>query len=130
MKNLLWVDCSAGGVVGVTVLLLSDWLSRVYGLPREIVRLTAAANLIYASSSLLLATRASRPLRLVGALAFANVAWAVVCGSLALFFMRSATRLGLAHLLLEALFVGGLGTLEWRWRSDLAASTDTVDSAC
>ena len=34
----------------------------------------------------------------------------------------TASWLGLAHLILEALFVGGLALLEWRWREVLWAN--------
>ncbi len=46
----------------------------------------------------------------------ANLLWSVVCIILALTYEDTATLLGLAHLLGEALFVGGLAGLEWRWR--------------
>jgi hypothetical protein len=35
--------------------------------------------------------------------------WAVI-------FWNTASPLGLAHVVAEGLFVGGLAVLEWRWR--------------
>jgi hypothetical protein len=119
MKNLLWVDCIAGAVAGVAVLSFSGWLSSLYGLPREILLLNAAANLLYASYSFSLARRPRRPMALINLLVFANLAWAVVCLFLIRAFAGSATWFGIGHLAGEAVFVGGLAALEWRWRHQL-----------
>jgi hypothetical protein len=118
-KYLLWIDCTAGALVGVLVLSLSDWLSRLQGLPRGLLLLTGAANLLYACYSLSLAIRLNRPLALIALLVAANLAWAGVCVALGLYFARSATIWGLSALFGEALFVGGLALLEWRWRDAL-----------
>jgi hypothetical protein len=119
MKNLLWVDCIAGAVAGVAVLSFSGWLSSLYGLPREILLLNAAANLLYASYSFSLARRPRRPMALINLLVFANLAWAVVCLFLIRAFAGSATWFGIGHLAGEAVFVGGLAALEWRWHHQL-----------
>ena len=112
-RHLLWVDCTAGAVVGAAVLALAEWLSGVEGLPVGVLRFTGAANLAYAAYSFSLAVRNRRPKGLVVALVVANVTWAVVCLGLALTFGASATGLGLAHLLGEGVFVGGLAWAEW-----------------
>ena len=49
----------------------------------------------------------------------ANLTWAVVCLGLAAAFSASATGFGLGHLVAEAVFVGGLGALEWNQRDQL-----------
>lgn len=126
MRNLLWVDCIAGALAGVVVLALSGWLSGVHGLPRELLLFNGAVNLLYASYSFSLARRQTRPRSLIGLLAFANLAWAVVCLWLAGRFAGSATVFGIGHLLGEAIFVGGLGALEWRWRERLLVRQDTA----
>lgn len=119
MKNLLWVDCIAGALAGVTVLMLSGWLSGLHGLPRELLLLNGAANVLYASYSFSLAKRARRPRSLINLLVLANLAWAVVCLWLVSVFAGSATVFGIGHLVGEAVFVGGLAGLEWRWRDQL-----------
>lgn len=119
MKNLLWVDCIAGALAGVTVLMLSGWLSSLHGLPRELLLLNGAVNVLYASYSFSLAVRARRPRSLINLLVFANLAWAVVCLWLVTVFAGSATVFGIGHLVGEAIFVGGLAGLEWRWRDQL-----------
>jgi hypothetical protein len=119
MRNLLWVDCIAGAVAGAVVLLFSGWLSGLHGLPRELLLLNGAANLLYASYSFSLARRRRRPGALINLLVFANLAWAVVCLWLARVFAGSATVFGIGHLVGEAVFVGGLAALEWRWRDQL-----------
>ncbi len=49
-------------------------------------------------------------------LVVANLTWALLCLRWVFVFSQTASPFGLAHLLLEALFVGGLACLEWRWR--------------
>ena len=119
MKNLLWIDCIAGGLAGVLVLSLSGWLSRLHGLPRELLLLNGAVNLLYASYSFSLAVRTRRPPPLIKVLVFANLSWAVVCLWLVTVFSGSATVFGIGHLVGEAVFVGGLAGLQWRWRDQL-----------
>jgi hypothetical protein len=119
MKNLLWVDCVAGALAGVLVLMFSGWLSGLHALPRELLLLNGAVNLLYASCSFSLAVRARRPRSLITLLVFANLSWAVVCLCLAAVFAGSATVFGIGHLVGEAIFVGGLAGLEWRWRDQL-----------
>ncbi|MEP0548894.1 MAG: hypothetical protein ABJF88_18310 [Rhodothermales bacterium] len=116
LRKLLWVDCTAGAVVGVTVIGLSGWLSRLEGLPQDVLLFTGVMNLLYASYSFSLAVRSERPMRLVKLLVFANLAWVPVCLGLAAAFAESATPFGFVHLVGEAFFVGGLAVLEWRHR--------------
>lgn len=122
MKNLLWVDCSAAALAGVAVLTLSGWLSSLYALPRGLLLLMGAVNVLYASYSFTLAARSRRPRSWINLLVFANLAWALVCLGLAWVFAGSATLFGIGHLAGEAAFVGGLGSLEWRWRQQLLAA--------
>ncbi len=119
MKNLLWVDCIAAALAGVTVLLLSGWLSSLHALPRGLLLFIGAVNLLYASYSFSLAARSRRPRSWINLLVFANLAWTVVCLGLAVVFAGSATPFGIGHLVGEAIFVGGLASLEWRWREQL-----------
>ena len=119
MRNLLWVDCIAGALAGATVLMFSGWLSGLHALPRELLLLNGAVNLLYASYSFSLARRARRPRSLINLLVFANLAWAVVCLWLVGIFAGSASWFGIGHLVAEAVFVGGLAGLQWRWRDQL-----------
>ncbi len=119
MRHLLWIDCTAGALAGILVLALSGWLAPLEGLPREVLLFTGAMNLVYASYSCSLAVRRVRPLPLVTLLVAANLAWVPVCVALAVAYRAVATPFGFAHLLGEALFVGGLALLEWRHRGSL-----------
>ncbi len=121
LRGLLWIDCAAGAVASVTVVVLSPWLSRLYLLPLNVLLLIGAANLLYASYSFSLARRRTRPISLIKLLVYANAAWVLVCIGLAVSFWGRATVFGLAHLIGEALIVGGLAALEWRQRHQLAA---------
>lgn len=118
-RKLLWVDCIAAAAAGAAVLAFSGWLSRLYGLPRGLLLLIGAVNLLYACYSFSLAVRARRPRHLLNVLIFANGAWAAVCLGLAVAFWRPATPFGLAQLIGEAVFVGGLAGLEWSRRDQL-----------
>jgi hypothetical protein len=114
-KSLLWIDCLGGLVVGVLVFTLSSWLSGFYAMPEPFVIALGAANLTYGAFSLSLARRTVRPRALLLLLIGANLAWAVFCVIASIILAAQASAYGLALLLFEGVFVGGLGLLEWRF---------------
>ena len=116
---LLWIDSLGGLAAGVLVLGLSGWLSALHGLPQAVLVFTAAANLVYGSYSLSLALRRRRTRAAVYPLIFANGAWTAVCFGLATLFWETITGFGIAHLIGEGLYVGGLALVEWRQRKRL-----------
>lgn len=118
-RRILWIDGLAALVAGMLVLLASGWLSPWYGLPKRLLLFIGAVNVLYGSYSTPLAARAVRPLKLIELLAGANLSWAIVCLVLATVYREASSVFGSAHLLGEALFVGTLGCLEWRWRRHL-----------
>ena len=117
--RLLWVDCTAGALVGIAVLLLHNLLSQWLGLPKDVLLFTGAANILYACYSFSLAVRQKRSHASILMLIIANAAWVPVCLYLAATHWSTAHLLGLSHLFLEALFVGSLALLEWRYRDQL-----------
>lgn len=116
--GLLRIDALAGLSVGLTVLLLVKPLSQLYGLPEPELRGLALANLAYGSYSGSLVIRLSRGRALslfsVRFLALANALWAPICLAIVVAFWPRLQPLGVTVLLFEAVFVGGLGVLEWR----------------
>ena len=118
-RNLLWFDGLAALTAGVLVLLLRGWLSRWYDLPEQLLLFTGVVNLVYASYSVPLAARVRRPMGRIIFLAVANLIWSVICVTLAALYYSTASLFGMAHLIGEGLFVGGLACLEYRWRDDL-----------
>ena len=114
IRLLLWFDCSAGGVVGISMLALSGPLSPLLGIPRAVLLTTALANLAYGAFSYSLARQPEAPLRFVRALVLANFAWAGICVGLALFFGGPGSWLGAGYVLAEGVFVGLLATVEAR----------------
>jgi hypothetical protein len=115
-RKLLWIDGMAAAAAGVAVLLSGGWLSKWYELPRNLLLLIGGVNIAYASYSLSLAVRVERPKALILLLVLANLVWAVVCLRWAVVFAETASPFGIAHLAGEGVFVGGLASLEWRWR--------------
>ena len=113
LRTLLWIDCGAALLAGVVVSLLSRWLSDLYAMPRGLIVAMALANLAYGTFSLSLARRASAPRSLIVLLVVANGAWAGGCALAAVLLAGTASAFGLAHLVGESLFVGGLAWLEW-----------------
>ena len=115
-RKILWIDGLGAAVAGVAVLLASCWLEEWYRLPRDLLFTIGVVNVAYASYSLSLVVRTKRPKTLIVLLVVANLTWATICLGLAVVFSKTASPFGLVHLVGEALFVGGLACLEWRWR--------------
>jgi hypothetical protein len=118
---VLWIDCAGGLIVGLAVLLLNTFLSDLYALPGVVVVIMGVANLAYGCYSLSLACRAERPRSLLVALVVANATWAAVCLIAATWFAGTATVFGLAHLVGEGVWVGGLAAVEWQQREQLSS---------
>ena len=121
-KSLLWIDCSGGLTVGALVLAFSPWLSTLYGLPIGFICMMGAANLIYGGYSLFLARRTVRPLVLLRFLVAANLGWTGFCAGAAAYFAAQASTLGLTQMVLEGIYVGGLGLLEWKYLDTLRSA--------
>ena len=119
LRNLLWVDGGAALVAGLVVLSLSDWLGRLYAMPQGLLAGIGVANLCFGAFSGSLAWRKRRPRSLIVLLVVANTAWAVLCGLAVLRLAGTASAFGLAHLVGEGLFVGGLARVEWIQRERL-----------
>ena len=115
---LLRIDSLGGIFVGVGVLALSPWLDGLFGFPMNLVLFLGAANVIYgcfSGSLLLLSYRQGPPGRAWFLfLIVANVAWLAVCVGVVYYYGAGATWLGLAHVMLEGLYVAGLGLYEYR----------------
>jgi hypothetical protein len=123
LRKLLWLDCSAALLAGVAVLSLSEWLSQLYTLPRDLLVTVGVVNLAYGTFSFSLARRARRPRSLIVLLVVANGTWAALCALAAVLLGGTASAFGLAHFIGEGLFVGGLATLEWIQRERLLTAS-------
>lgn len=126
MKNasiLLWVDCSAGAAVGIATLLMHPWLVDFYGFSKEFILVIGGANVLYGCFSFTLAVQKKRATLQFGILVAANVLWACLCLVFAATHWDTASAFGIAHLILECLFVGGLGVFEWLYRNQLRLNT-------
>lgn len=115
-RRLLWIDGGSGAAVGVVGLLAAPVIARWTGLPPGHVLLMAAANVVYGSYALALASRPVRPRALIAVLVGANAVWSVLCMAWLVRFAGDVTALGAASLGGEGLYVGGLAGLEWRAR--------------
>lgn len=118
-RQLLWIDGLAGLLAGASLFLTIDWLEQWYNIPRETLVFIGVANLTYATYSLSIARLKKRPAILIVILVTANLTWALNCLRMALTFRETADVFGLIHLVGEAIFVGTLAFLEWRFRKDL-----------
>jgi hypothetical protein len=118
-RQLLWIDGLAGLLAGASLFLTIDWLEQWYNIPRGTLVFIGIANLTYATYSLSIAMLKKRPAILIVILVTANLTWALNCLRMAITFGETASIFGLIHLIGEAIFVGGLAFLEWRYRKDL-----------
>ncbi|MFC4654933.1 hypothetical protein ACFO3I_07900 [Rheinheimera marina] len=122
-KNLLWIDCTAGALAGILVISLSGWLTDLYSTSQSFLLVIGTVNLLYAWYSFTLATRRRRQESLIKILVCANGIWALICIAIVTQFSGNMTLLGCAHLIVEAVFVGGLAAMEWKWRNQLLIAT-------
>lgn len=97
------------------MLSLRGWLTGLYALPGELLLLMGLANLAYAGVSFTLAMLSHGDrVPLLRVVAVANIAWALLCLRWAVVWYGEASVFGVGQLVAEAVFVGGLGILEWR----------------
>jgi hypothetical protein len=115
-RRILWIDGIAGLLAGVLLLVALDPLEGLYNISRETLSFIAFINLTYATYSLSIAMLRKRPIALIVILVIANLAWSINCLRLAFLFQDTASIFGLTQLVGEAIFVGGLACLEWRYR--------------
>ena len=118
-RNILWLDCIGGLIVGVAVLTFFRAVGSLGGLQTAVVIGMGLANLLYGSYSLFVATRKPRPRRLVEILAYGNMAWLGVCVLVTFLEWDRVTPLGILHVIGEGIYVAGLGIVEWFWRHEL-----------
>ncbi|MCU0755309.1 MAG: hypothetical protein MUE46_09325 [Xanthomonadales bacterium] len=121
VRLILWVDCSGAILVGALLLVFADWLRPLFQFPPLLYFTIAAANGVYGTFSLVLASLPQRPLSLIATLAIANAFWGCACLIGAASMLGRASIFGMAHLILEGLVVFSLARIEWRHRAWLAA---------
>lgn len=116
IQRILWVDCIGAFLTGLLLLLFNGWLSSLYGLSPNLVIAHAFVHLIYGAYSFSLAVRKQRPMTMLLVLIFANGGWACLCFVFAAALIGNATALAIAAFVVEGLYVGGLGLVEWHRR--------------
>lgn len=113
--SLIRFDWIAGATAGVLVLVLHQWLTALYQLPRTLLLFIGCANLAYACVSFTLdQRRQGERVPFLRAMAVANMLWAIGCAIMAAVWAGRASLFGMGQLIGEGLFVGWLGLLEWR----------------
>lgn len=119
-KHILWVDCIGAILTGILLAALSGYIAPIYSLPQSWVIAHACVHLAYGAFSLSLAVRRTRPLVLISTLAIANASWAVLCIIFAARMVEGDSVLAAANFLIEGIYVGSLGFIEWNRREQLA----------
>lgn len=123
--KLLWIDSIGGLLAGAVTLLMNGWIAPFYGLSYKVLIFLAFANLAYGTYSLSLAVAPHRrTMPRIGVLAFANMGWGVFCLVAVTLVFVDARLLGKAHLIVEGVYVGMLGLVEWRMREQLVTAMD------
>jgi len=116
--KILAFDSIGGLIAGTITLLAEPLLTAWYGWPEGLVLLFGCANIGYGCYSgvlsLLMRSGARLPPWTVQLLIFANAAWVVHCFVRVELLFGSISLLGLAHLILEAIWVGVLAYVEAR----------------
>jgi len=102
--------------VGVLLFALLEWVSVLYNLPVNIVILLASANVIYGIYALTLAFLVTKPVYTITVLAIANALWVCICIFIALYYVQTASLIGVVFIILEAVFVCILAYYEFKFR--------------
>lgn len=123
-KKVLLIDGGAALIVGVLIILINEKLTLWLALPLELLNFMAIVNLLYSIFSLTLAFFKKPSLILLKVLVAANLFWSFNCMRLALIYDESSNWLGIVYLIGEAIFVGALACLEWRWRRMLVTTNN------
>lgn len=116
---LLRVDCAAGAIMGVLVLVLREPLARFYGFAGGALVFAGATNLLYACYSGVLAITAWKAGTVsrgsVTVLACGNMAWLFGCMGIVASQWSTGRALGHAFVLVEGVVVATLGLVEYRY---------------
>ncbi len=118
-RKLLWLDCLGALLGGIVMITLSDWLAPLYGMSLELYWILVAGEFCYGLFSLTLALRSRKPRLQLSILIFANAFWGNACLAAAGFFVRELTFFGIAHLILEGVYLAWLAGMEWKHRETL-----------
>ena len=113
LRNVLIVDAASGAASSLLHLLGAGVLAKWLGLPYGVLVMSGAVLLAYVAAAAYIAACDPIPRSLVALLIAANWAW--VGASAVVFFMESgsATPLGQAYIVIQALAVAALAELEW-----------------
>lgn len=112
IRKLLWVDCTAAGIVGVLMIALSGIVAPWFGVSRTLLVAMGVVNLAYGSYSFSLARRPQVDAGLTRILIRANFAWTLICLVAAAYLWAPGSRLGAAYVVVEGIVVGALAALE------------------
>ena len=110
--DILYLDGAAGLFAGLTLFSFQEWFQEVYSLPMYALQIITAANMLYGTLALLLASKRKRCFLIIKILALANTFWTLVCFCFIFIYLDSASWKGISLLILEALFVGYLAYYE------------------
>ena len=118
-KRVLTLDSGAGCAFGLMLFGFHPLFVSLWGFPETLVWFLAATHLTYGLGSGLLLMYAKRrqsiPRRGLMTLIVGNIAWGLFCVGLLAYLWPDATIIGRGQLIVEALFVAGLGVVEYRW---------------
>ncbi len=114
IKLLLWIDCTAAFLAGLLLFVLHTKFSLFFGLPVALLLTQAVLNFIYGSLSFYLFRQSSPSIRLIAVLVGANLLYATTSLLLAFYFSSQATVYGLIYLFAEFFLISLLAILEWK----------------
>jgi hypothetical protein len=112
IQTLIRTDARAALVSAIFVLLCKTWLADWLCLPENVLAKMCAVAFCYGAYSSFLHFKNPKPLFLIKILIFANAFWATFCIGIIVYHWATINRFGIAYLLAEAMFVGGLAFLE------------------
>lgn len=121
LRRVLWIDAIAGIGTGLLQLTLTEQMAQLLGLPAVLIQGTGLGLFAFVALAIYVATRPTIPQTPLLVLIVLNGLWAMGCVWVAFGAGLSPTPVGIGNLLVQAVFVVGLVTLQTKGLRQLGA---------
>lgn len=112
LRKILWFDVFVGGFSAIIGLIFTEFFSKLFGLPFNLLLIISIITFIYSSFALFLVNQKIISLTLTKVLINANWFWTIISIILFFIYFSEAKFLGIIYLILQIIIVGALAYFE------------------